>query len=335
VASLDDLFDSAAKADSLDRMDFRDPIAAFGTQALPRLERWIADRRLGTFAVLTIKRIADLGSLAEARAALQRALPKAQGRTVGDAKSALQALGSKASTGRAKRSAAPVGGSPKAAFGELTNLVARWTAAGRPPQPGIRWPRPVWIAAFPAHKAILTSLPVLLDRTAARGAAAHAAQDRSSAEQAFLVSRAWGEGQNGYGTSRATEIFELNPDVPGHLLKAVRVLRDEGALAAYGRLSNEGDCRLENLGPAFGTKFLYFSQPEGQRPRALIHDAQIAKWFRTRAGTSLGSEGWSRPTYKKYLRTMHDWASDLDCEPDDLEMCIFRSMAPAGSQWAW
>jgi hypothetical protein len=34
-ASLDDLFDSAAKADSLDRMDFRDSIAGFGTQALP------------------------------------------------------------------------------------------------------------------------------------------------------------------------------------------------------------------------------------------------------------------------------------------------------------
>lgn len=43
MASLDDLFDSAAKADSLDRMDFRDPIAGFGTQALPRLERWIAE----------------------------------------------------------------------------------------------------------------------------------------------------------------------------------------------------------------------------------------------------------------------------------------------------
>lgn len=332
---LDNLLAAAAKADGSNRIEFRDPIAAFGSEAIKRLEPWIADARLAAFAVLTIKRAGELGALVEAGDVLRQAAPRAQGRTADDVRSALQALGLPMKVARTARSRAPRSGSQDKALDELQVLVARWRAAGSPPQPGVPWRRPSWIRTFPRHKSTFEQLPDLLDRKAARGVALDAAVDVRSAEAAFLVSRAWGEGMNGYGATRALDIFDLNPEVSGALLSVARVLRDTGAEAAYEALSNTAESRLKKLGPAFGTKFLYFSQPVGQLPRALIHDAQIAKWFRTRAGTSLASEEWSPPTYREYLRTMHNWAAGLRCEPDDLEMCIFRSMAPAGSQWAW
>lgn len=333
--NLDDLLAAAAKADGSNRIEFRDPIAAFGSEAIRRVEPWIADARLGAFAVLTIKRAGELGALAEAGDALRRAAPKAKGRTADDVRFALQALGLPTKAARSGKPRAPRSGSQDEAFDELWLLVARWRAADSPPQPGVPWRRPSWIRTFPRHKSTFEKLPDLLDRKTTRAVALDAAADVRSAEAAFLVSRAWGEAMNGYGATRALDIFDINPEVSGALLHVARVLRESGAEAAYGALSNAAESRLKKLGPAFGTKYLYFCQPEGQRPRALIHDSQIAKWFRTHAGTSLGSEGWSPPTYAEYLRTMHAWATELACEPDDLEMCIFRSMAPPGSQWAW
>lgn len=333
--NLDDLLGDAGKADGSNRIEFRDPIAAFGSEAIRRLEPWIRDARLAAFAVLTIKRAGELGALAEAGEALRRATLKAQGRTAEDVRFALQALGLPTKAARTTKPRAPRSGSQDKALVELRVLVARWRAAGSPAQPGVPWRRPSWIRTFPRHKSTFEKLPELLDRKATRAVALDAPAGVRSAEAAFLVSRAWGEGMNGYGATRALDIFDLNPEVSGALLNVARVLRDTGPDAAYEALSNASESRLKKLGPAFGTKYLYFSQPEGQQPRALIHDAQIAKWFRTRAGTSLGSEDWSPPIYAQYLRTMHDWAAELECEPDDLEMCIFRSMAPAGSQWAW
>jgi|GEM_PF-1523608 hypothetical protein len=335
VGNLDDLLAAAAKADGSNRIEYRDPIAAFDSEAIRRLEPWIGDARLAAFAVLAIKRAGELGALAEAGEALRRAAPKAQGRTADDVRLALEALGLPTKGARTAKPRAPRSGSQDKALNELRVLVARWRAAGSPSQPGVSWRRPSWIRTFPRHKSTFEKLPDLLDRKATRAVALDAAADVRAAEAAFLVSRAWGEGMNGYGATRALDIFDLNPEVSGALLNVSRVLRDAGPAAAYEAMSNAAKSRLKKLGPAFGTKYLYFSQPEGQRPRALIHDAQIAKWFRARAGTSLGSEEWSPPIYMEYLRTMHDWARELDCEPDDLEMCIFRSMAPPGSQWAW
>lgn len=333
--NLDDFLAAAAKADGSNRIEFRDRIAAFGSEAIRRLEPWIGDARLAAFAVLTIKRAGELGALAEAGEVLRRAASKAQGRTADDITSALQGLGLPTKAARTAKPRAPRSGSHDKALGELRVLVARWRVAGSPPQPGVPWRRPSWIRSFPRHKSTFEKLPDLLDRKATRAVALDAPADVRSAEAAFLVSRAWGEGMNGYGATRALDIFDLNPEVSGALLNVARVLRDGGVESAYEALASASESRLRRLGPAFGTKYLYFSQPDGQRPRALIHDAQMAEWLRLHAGISLGADLWSPARYREYLETMHAWADELECEPDDLEMCIFRSMAPTGSQWAW
>jgi hypothetical protein len=87
------------------------------------------------------------------------------------------------------------------------------------------------------------------------------------------------------------------------------------------------------LGPAFGTKFLYFCQRIGQWPQALIHDKNLSDWLRDNARLNLPSASWSERRYRAYLAQMHSWAEDLDRSPDDVELCMFRSVLGSGNQW--
>ena len=189
------------------------------------------------------------------------------------------------------------------------------------------------MAAFPEHRANLGRLPSSLDRDVVRRVAARAAEDPLEAEFAFLVVKAWGEGDNGYGPFRARESLEVTRESEARLVAVAQALIARGAVAAYERLSDRGDCRIFSLGPAFGTKFLYFCQPIGQRPQALIHDKNVPDWLRDNAGLNLQSASWSERRYRAYLAQMHSWAEDLDCSPDDVELCMFRSVLGSGNQW--
>jgi hypothetical protein len=101
VDDLDTLLREAAAAEGTTRIEFRDRIAAFGPEAIGRLEPWLSDPRLGAFAVRTIEHAATLTDCAlAAKAALQRA--KASGPIRGDVEDALARLRS-----RARASASP------------------------------------------------------------------------------------------------------------------------------------------------------------------------------------------------------------------------------------
>jgi hypothetical protein len=51
------LMAQARKAGPLDRIEFRDQIAAHGTAAVPELVTWLDDSSLGSFAVRVLERI--------------------------------------------------------------------------------------------------------------------------------------------------------------------------------------------------------------------------------------------------------------------------------------
>jgi hypothetical protein len=90
--TLDALLREAANADGVSRIEFRDRIAAFGSEAIVRLEPWLGDPRLGAFAVRTIERVAaQPGATLAAKAALERA--RASGRIRDDIEAALGRLG--------------------------------------------------------------------------------------------------------------------------------------------------------------------------------------------------------------------------------------------------
>lgn len=329
---LDALLRAASEADGMHRIDCRDPIAAHGAEAVRRLEPWLRDDRLARFAVVTIVAAASRGATSEARAVLQRA--QSSDASLREAiASALTALRVGTGRTRAQPGKGPAG-SPDGARDELRAFVEAWRKRGRPAQRAIRWRQPDWMAAFPAHREQLARLPAALDRAAVRRVAADAVHGPAEAEFAFVVVKAWGEGDNGYGPSRALESLELTEEPGRRLMTVAQRLRDRGALAAYALLSDGGECRIFNLGPAFGTKYLHFCQPESQRPQALIHDKNVADWLHDHAGFARASTSWSPPRYSAYLTQMHAWAADLACQPEDLELCMFLSALPPTNQWS-
>ncbi len=177
-------------------------------------------------------------------------------------------------------------------------------------------------------------MPARLTRPVVRGACLRAADSPADAVRAFLIVMAWGYGRVGYGPFRVRRLFDMTPTADAQLRAAASRLAESGPVAAYALLGDKGVARLPRLGPAFGTKFLYFCSPAGSRP-ALILDRLVAGWLRENTGLSLSEARWSVWTYQRYLETMFGWAGELDVAADQLEGCIFSQQAGlAGSQWA-
>jgi hypothetical protein len=97
---------------------------------------------------------------------------------------------------------------------------------------------------------------------------------------------AWGYGRVGYGPYRVHRVLETTLDAGSILQSAAGELGSGGPVRAYVLLGEHGAARLPGLGPAFGTKFLYFCSPSGASP-ALILDRLVADWLREHAGLRL------------------------------------------------
>jgi hypothetical protein len=177
-------------------------------------------------------------------------------------------------------------------------------------------------------------LPDRLTRPVVWGACQRSAESPAEAKRAFLVVMAWGYGRVGYGPFRVRRLLAAAPEAGAEFQAAACELREAGPVAAYARLGDHGVARVARLGPAFGTKFLYFCSPPGGQP-ALILDRLMARWLRDNTGLALNEIRWSVPTYRQYLTSMYGWAGELAVAADELEMCIFCEQATlAGSQWA-
>jgi hypothetical protein len=215
---------------------------------------------------------------------------------------------------------------------QLQLSVDQWRSAGSPPQPGIAWPRDRWIGSFPIHEHHLQELPELLDRQAIRTACLQVGESGDAAEFAFIAAMAWGYGNVGYGPFRTNRILTARSDAAARLATVAATLKEAGAIAAYEKLSNE--CALRWLGPAFGTKFIYFC-PQGPGGPALILDRLVSRWLNREANERLNPATWSSATYRRYLQQVWEWAPTLGCRPDEVELCIFRTMAQEiGGQWS-
>jgi len=85
---------------------------------------------------------------------------------------------------------------------------------------------------------------------------------------------------------------------PTLLLRSLKRVRAEGAIAAYAALEWGGEDHLKYFGPAFWTKWLYFGGFEARDrpgPAPLILDSLVA--------TALGwrIDGWRAVDYERYL----------------------------------
>lgn len=215
----------------------------------------------------------------------------------------------------------------------LSGLVEHWRATASTPQAPVPWPRERWAQFFPSAGTFWKGLPDHLDREVVRQACQDAGRDPASARRGFLATMAWGYARVGYGPWRTARILRETPNAEGRLVSVARTLAAEGAPAAYRQLADNQ--RLVWLGPAFGTKYLYFCPQPADGPRALILDRLVADWLGQHTPLRLNPLSWSPRVYDRYLHQLGHWSAALDVEPEHLEELIFRARSvEVGNQWA-
>jgi hypothetical protein len=152
----------------------------------------------------------------------------------------------------------------------------------------------------------------------------------------FAASFIWGTGRIGYGPHRYRQIVQGAVDRLNEMLTAAVQAAHRDVITGYAQFygghdpkqraaaNTEGWSRIDGFGPAFFTKFLYFTTPG-----ALILDNVLARRVHDLAGVPHlvadrgRSVAWSPYRYAVYLKWMHRTARALEAKPDELELTLF------------
>jgi hypothetical protein len=244
--------------------------------------------------------------------------------------------------------------------GPVVRALGRWWetnsaayADGTPGAHTIRYTPGRWAQITPWPKA-LAPTSAGGDAAVSRAEVASAVADalrREAFREALVATYVWGKGKRGTpggsGPSTLHKILAFD-GLDAALAAAVTALHEYGAPQAYAALQG----RVPGLGPAFFTKFLYFTgiaMPPARGPRPLILDRVLSRRLRQLAavvGRESGhdvdgsiaawvwSDGnWSPHRYRVYLSFMHAAADQLATDdswpsgaaPDLLECALFTT----------
>jgi hypothetical protein len=117
----------------------------------------------------------------------------------------------------------------------------------------------------------------------------------------LLAAYVWGTGSAAFLVRRRVRAFTKNrlsdEEFGARLQSASELVRTDGPVRAYASMLRGGQNSVRFCGPAFSTKFLYFSSfdPESTNPQPLILDRKVAR------SLGLGTTPWSSQTYGEYL----------------------------------
>lgn len=170
--------------------------------------------------------------------------------------------------------------------------------------------------------------------------------NEEEAVQVFLLAMVWGYGLVGYGPFRTRRILD-RPEAASELLEVAQVVQRDGGLAAFQLIADRrnGGKRsfLKWLGPAFGTKYIYFlTAKNSPKEPAPVMDAVVYRWFRKHApGRKLRVDFWHTPSYEQFLNSLAEWAADITeqfgqkIRIDDVEYLIFAEGSRfEGNDWS-
>lgn len=129
--------------------------------------------------------------------------------------------------------------------------------------------------------------------------------------------------------SKRLDSVAANPERAAAELGAAGRIARTSPVAAYEALYPSGRTLLKYLGPAFFTKFLYFSGRGGATHPCAILDRVVATALRNRGWDGLRSAGWSAATYGQYCELLAGWAREAstrlrrDIAVDEIERWLF------------
>ncbi|MGF0117446.1 hypothetical protein ACQFYA_14150 [Promicromonospora sp. Marseille-Q5078] len=182
-------------------------------------------------------------------------------------------------------------------------------------QEAMRWTRErwaSWLQGVPGIDPFLDQVPPTVDRVAIARLVLDAYDDGRD-DLAFVAAMIWGYGPSGYGPFRTSRV--LRGDRPAepdeHVLTRLRegagAARRHGALAGFYALNNRPG-RIRFLGPAFFTKWLYFTTATGgpdDSAAAPILDLRVQRWIARQTGIALRLD--RTRDYARYLELLDAW----------------------------
>lgn len=227
----------------------------------------------------------------------------------------------------------------------LIGTYSRWQSSGRPAQVRSRWNVEAWARRLPEYESLLRSFPHGaigrqhgIDRVGK-------VTDEDSAVSAFLLSMIWGYGPVGYGPFRTRRVLN-GKDASSRLLAVAQIAQTDGGLRAFEHVVRERKRDreyLKFLGPAFGTKYLYFltaAMPAVETTPVM--DAVVERWFRKNVtGSAVSVFQWQAESYASFLGHLREWSRTLtgsetkSLELDDVEYLIFASGANFENSRDW
>lgn len=183
-----------------------------------------------------------------------------------------------------------------------------------------------WGKYLPGNAALLDRLPEDIDKPKV-SAFFGSATDGQSILEAFVVAMIWGHGRSGYGAWRTARVLNNCPDASARLLAAHELAR-RSPIDAYSAMGYQHACNLKYLGPAFGTKFIFFAAASNGH-RAAILDALTAEWVRrfTDGLTQFSPASWRPTEYRRYLELMEDWSAQIGEPVSTIEWLMFADSA--------
>jgi hypothetical protein len=131
--------------------------------------------------------------------------------------------------------------------------------------------------------------------------------------------------------SKRLDSVAADPDRAVSELRRAAVAARTSPADAYETLYPSGRTLLKYLGPAFFTKYLYFSGCGAEMHPCVILDRVTAAALRSRGWDGLGSAGWSTSTYALYCELLTCWARDTGTRlgrvvsADEIECWLFQS----------
>lgn len=197
------------------------------------------------------------------------------------------------------------------------------------PVPAADWQR--YLAVMPAGVAVRPAEGVITRSALFKLAEVdREEQSQRSALDLFWNTMAWGIA----GTWR--NIPRLANGVAADVDRAAEALRQAQRLSFAGEVRGSYQAlngSIKYLGPAFFTKFLYFTADRSQAAYALILDERVRVAWQILTGEELQAS--SSADYARYCHAAGDSGRRAGLQPDEVEACLYHLGRRARSYTSW